>query len=56
MSPPYLILAQDPTCAKLSISGEMRKVPSEQLEEAQELLFSRHPAMKDWPAGHNFEM
>ncbi|GAB4823383.1 hypothetical protein N2152v2_010429 [Parachlorella kessleri] len=47
---------EDPTCAKLSISGEMQKVPSEQLDEAEELLFSRHPAMKDWPADHKFEM
>ncbi len=56
VAPSYLALAQDPTCAKLSISGEMQKVPSEQLDEAEELLFSRHPAMKDWPADHKFEM
>lgn len=47
---------QDPTCAKLSISGRMRRVPKRGLEEAERLLFARHPAMRDWPAGHQFSV
>lgn len=45
---------QDPTCAKLSISGVMLPVHQEGLEEAERILFSRHPAMKSWPVGHHF--
>ena len=47
---------QDPTCGKLSITGTMQAVPEEGLEEAQALLFARHPAMRDWPAGHGFQV
>lgn len=37
-------------------AGSMQPVPNEELEEAQELLFSRHPDMRTWPAGHSFRM
>lgn len=47
---------EDPTCAKVSISGVMSPVPEEGLEEAKHLLFSRHPAMRTWPVGHHFTM
>ena len=40
---------QDPTCAKVSISGRMRVVPKQGLREAEEMLFQRHPQMRDWP-------
>lgn len=40
---------QDPTCAKVSISGRMGVVPAEGLEEAEDMLFQRHPQMRDWP-------
>lgn len=48
--------AEEPTCAKATISGSMRRVPAEPdlLQEARDLLFPRHPAMKGWPQGHNF--
>ena len=45
---------EDPTCAKLSITGSIVVVPEEEREAAEELLFSRHPAMRSWPAGHAF--
>ena len=50
------VYMQDPTCAKVSISGAMSPVPEEGLEEAEHLLFSRHPAMKTWPVGHHFTL
>jgi hypothetical protein len=42
--------------AHTGAAGRLEPVPDEQLEEAQQLLFSRHPAMRDWPAGHAFQM
>ena len=45
---------QDPTCAKVAITGQMLPVPTEKLDQAEELLFSRHPSMRSWPVGHHF--
>ena len=47
---------QDPTCAKLTILGQLQRVPEEGVKEAEDLLFSRHPAMRGWPSGHAFHM
>ena len=47
---------QDPTCAKVSVSGTMAEVPQEGIEGARELLFSRHPQMRGWPTGHDFRI
>lgn len=47
---------QDPTCAKISISGRLTPVKKGQLAEAEDLLFTRHPAMRDWPADHGFRV
>ncbi|KAL4431947.1 hypothetical protein ABPG77_000214 [Micractinium sp. CCAP 211/92] len=47
---------EDPTCAKISITGRLEPVPEAGLEEAQQLLFARHPQMADWPAGHAFRI
>jgi hypothetical protein len=47
--------AQDPTCAKVSITGALAPVPAgAAAEEAAALLFARHPAMRAWPPGHGF--
>lgn len=42
---------QDPTCAKVSISGRMGVVAGDALPEAERLLFQRHPQMRGWPVG-----
>ena len=34
----------------------MAEVSEEELHEARELLFSRHPQMRGWPKGHNFRI
>lgn len=49
---------EDPTCAKLSITGELAPVRGGAGAEAkaQALLFARHPQMADWPAGHEFRV
>lgn len=56
-SPTYTMLCwQDPTCAKLTILGQLKRVPQDGVAEAEGLLFSRHPAMRSWPVGHAFHM
>lgn len=50
------LLFQDPTCAKLTISGFLGPVPEEEVPSAEEIMFSRHPAMAKWPAGHQFQL
>jgi Pyridoxamine 5'-phosphate oxidase len=45
---------QDPTCAKVSLSGKVVEVVGEAAAEAKAMLFSRHPAMATWPTGHDF--
>ena len=52
----WLCMVQDPTCAKVSISGTMAQVPDDGVREAAELLFSRHPQMQGWPKGHDFRI
>lgn len=47
---------EDPTCVKLALSGELRPVEKDGLEEARELLFARHPVMRSWPEGHAFQI
>lgn len=47
-------MLQDPTCAKVSISGRMELLSGEGLRVASELLFSRHPDMRGWPKDHKF--
>jgi len=48
--------AQDPSCAKASLTGELLPVPRAGRAEAARLLFSRHPAMRGWPASHGFTL
>eukprot|EP00877_Chromochloris_zofingiensis_P004915 jgi/Chrzof1/14424/Cz09g02120.t1 len=47
---------EDPTCAKLSISGNMQLVPESEQSTVKQMLFSRHPAMAKWPADHQFTL
>lgn len=47
---------QDPRCAKLIISGKLIKIPKtlQEYQFALDSLYERHPAMKSWPADHQF--
>jgi hypothetical protein len=47
---------QEPTCAKLAISGTFEPVPAPRATEAEEMVFARHPDMRSWPAGHRFQV
>ncbi|WZN66019.1 pyridoxamine 5'-phosphate oxidase [Chloropicon roscoffensis] len=47
--------AEDPTCAKLTVLGSLAPVPPSEASYAVDLLASRHPAIKSWPANHGFK-
>ncbi|KAM7079521.1 protein CREG2 [Molossus nigricans] len=40
---------EDPRCARLTLTGQMIAVSSEEVEFAKQAMFSRHPVMKKWP-------
>jgi len=47
--------AENPTCARLTLSGKMKEVTNkEELEFASQALFSKHPEMPAWPKWHKF--
>eukprot|EP00192_Tetraselmis_astigmatica_P020420 CAMPEP_0117671070 /NCGR_PEP_ID=MMETSP0804-20121206/13122_1 /TAXON_ID=1074897 /ORGANISM="Tetraselmis astigmatica, Strain CCMP880" /LENGTH=189 /DNA_ID=CAMNT_0005479475 /DNA_START=251 /DNA_END=820 /DNA_ORIENTATION=- len=46
---------EDPTCAKLTLSGKMLKATGGRLQEAKDALFARHPDMAKWPSTHRFQ-
>ncbi|XP_010033252.2 protein CREG1 [Eucalyptus grandis] len=48
----------NPSCAKITLTGKLKPVDpkSEEAEYAKTALFSKHPEMKDWPKGHNFQL
>eukprot|EP00549_Striatella_unipunctata_P011139 CAMPEP_0118704338 /NCGR_PEP_ID=MMETSP0800-20121206/19175_1 /TAXON_ID=210618 ORGANISM="Striatella unipunctata, Strain CCMP2910" /NCGR_SAMPLE_ID=MMETSP0800 /ASSEMBLY_ACC=CAM_ASM_000638 /LENGTH=421 /DNA_ID=CAMNT_0006606207 /DNA_START=287 /DNA_END=1552 /DNA_ORIENTATION=+ len=46
--------AEDPRCAKLTISGDLRPCAADSCSVGEAALFKTHPAMKDWPASHHF--
>ena len=46
---------QDPRCAKVTIAGEIMKVPDNELEIAKELMFRRHRQMANWHT-HKFTL
>jgi len=47
---------EDPRCAHVILTGEFIKLSpgSEEEEFARKSLFTRHPIMPDWPAGHHW--
>jgi len=47
---------EDPRCAHVILTGEFIKLEPESEEEAfaRNALFTRHPIMPDWPAGHHW--
>ncbi|XP_051881965.1 protein CREG2 [Pristis pectinata] len=49
-----LINPEDPRCSRLTLTGQMVTVSSDEIEFAKQALFSRHPVMKKWPPEHNW--
>ncbi|KAK1268875.1 hypothetical protein QJS04_geneDACA006843 [Acorus gramineus] len=49
---------ENPTCAKLTLTGKLKLVDSKSTEAkfAEQALFSKHAEMKDWPKDHNFQI
>lgn len=47
---------EDPRCAHVILAGDVLKVDNNSTEEkfAKEALFTRHPAMTDWPVDHGW--
>ncbi|XP_072119356.1 protein CREG2 [Mobula birostris] len=45
---------EDPRCSKLTVTGQMVTVSSDETEFAKQALFSRHPVMKKWSQDHNW--
>ncbi|PNW77530.1 hypothetical protein CHLRE_10g440700v5 [Chlamydomonas reinhardtii] len=46
---------EDPACARATFVGRVLPVPEQDRSLAQAAMFSRHPAMADWPTGHQFD-
>ncbi|KAM6448049.1 protein CREG2 [Liasis olivaceus] len=44
----------DPRCTRLIFTGEMVRVPPEELESVKQALFSRHPIMRKWPRNYEW--
>jgi len=45
----------DPPCARIMLTGKAMKVTDEkELAFAENVLFTKHPAMKKWPKGHGW--
>jgi len=47
--------AQDPRCAKLTVTGTIT-TSVENEEDALSALFAKHPNMEEWPDGHDFQV
>jgi hypothetical protein len=45
---------QNPLCVHIMLSGTVTKVNETEVNIAKHSLFTRHPAMKTWPASHNW--
>lgn len=47
--------AENPPCGRVSITGQLTKVPEDKMETAKKFLFATHPIMAEWEAAHMFE-
>ncbi|XP_028292277.1 protein CREG2 [Gouania willdenowi] len=45
---------EDPRCARLTLTGKMVAVAPDEIQFANDALFSRHPAMAKWPVKHQW--
>mmetsp|Transcript_19514 Transcript_19514/g.63408 ORF Transcript_19514/g.63408 Transcript_19514/m.63408 type:complete len:186 (-) Transcript_19514:2065-2622(-) len=46
--------AEDPPCARLTLTGKLAQVASADVPLAQSAIFGRFPDMQKWPTGHEF--
>lgn len=47
--------AEQPTCGRMTITGNLTMVPASGVEKANRFLFATHPVMKTWSAAHMFD-
>lgn len=40
---------------KVSFYGEFKKVPQDDLQQVERMMFQRHTHMEEWPSSHGFE-
>ena len=45
---------EDPRCAKLTLTGKLRKSSGDDVALGKKALFARHPQMAHWPTSHGF--
>ena len=50
------VCAEDPTCARIILTGSVKVVTGSDIDMARKFLFSKHPAMAKWPAEHGFRV
>lgn len=48
-------IAEEPTCARLTLSGKLEKVPQSEVTLARNGVLGRHRTMWRWPKNHKFE-
>lgn len=46
---------EEPLCSRVSLTGMLVHVGPDEIKFAQNALFSRHPVMKSWPKGHDWQ-
>ncbi|KAK2971209.1 hypothetical protein RJ640_029887, partial [Escallonia rubra] len=46
---------ENPTCAKITLTGKALDGKSDEAKYARTALFSKHSEMKEWPKNHNFQ-
>ncbi|XP_066996786.2 uncharacterized protein CREG [Anabrus simplex] len=47
---------EDPRCARVILTGKLKRIKTytPEIEFAENAMFTRHPAMRSWPASHNW--
>ena len=51
------LTAEDPTCVRLTLSGNMVTVTNKtEVEFGLDALYSKHPAMEGWPTDHDWKV
>lgn len=47
---------EDPRCARITLSGVVKRLRGADSELGRQALFKRHPQMEMWPKGHHFQV
>ncbi|NXH23334.1 CREG2 protein, partial [Bucco capensis] len=49
-----VVAAEEPRCARLTLTGQMVTVPLQEVEFAKQAMFSRHPVVRKWPRSYEW--